>query len=871
MKVSSSTLIPDWGSLAAPICIIGESPGKLEHIYHTPFKGQSGEQLETWWRPHGLVRQHFYITNVYPYYPPQSPTGKYSKTEKVPIELRKHWAAELHKRLDKLTGVKVIVPLGNLALNALMGWPLSGATITKHRGSVYERCWPLSHDGEVCIGSQPGGVCHDPAPGGARSDHTPDRKIHIVPSFHPAFIMRSPERGRACVKDWEKIVKVAQGVIAGPPAREHTVHHPTDVKRTIDPAIPMAVDIETDPKTRIITCVGFAQTSGFSFTIPTWAPDYAGAPDMMAEAWSRVKALCEHPVEKIVQSSGFYDRYWLLKAKGIELRNVRWNTYWMHHALDPGAGGGGTSGVEEKADTTSAHSLGYLASIYTAEPYWKDERKSPSRKGQLVYNGKDCCVTQEIFNEMWKELEGNVDGIGRSMLDYYAEQYAALEEPLFAVEAHGIRCDKAARKREQKLCKEQCKWIGSRLEELAGEPLVATKALSPTRLKKFLYGLCKLPEQKSGYGDARRVTTDEVALRKLMLNHTGVSEVADEALPLILRHRMLAKRAGTFLADKVQDKDGRVRCDYKLVPETGRLSSAGNPMGGGMNLQNVPPEARRVFTADEECVLLEVDLSTAEDRVVKVLTKDPKLIEMARTHPSDFDQHTYNASLLFQKPEAEVTKGDYSERWLVKRIGHGTNYAMGPNTLSDVMLNEEFVRTPKECEQFQHLYVNRVMPQLPEWHASIRQEIMGTRRLTNSWGRVLDLRWARLDNKGDTYRRGYAFKPQSEVGILVNQYGLIPMHWWLLQNYEKLRSRINLLEHDALIFSCPLDKVWWVAQAAQMFLERPRVYEGVELTIPVTFKVSWRWSGKEGVEWKRLPVEEEMRTAAETILQEATV
>ena len=123
----NSKFVPDSGSLDSHFVLIGEAPGFHETQQGQPFVGASGQALMNWWKLSGLSRNMFYITNVYPYQPPNNDISK------VPEDEMAHWVQELHVRLSALTDPYVIVPAGETALNALMG--MKG--ITKYRGSIF--------------------------------------------------------------------------------------------------------------------------------------------------------------------------------------------------------------------------------------------------------------------------------------------------------------------------------------------------------------------------------------------------------------------------------------------------------------------------------------------------------------------------------------------------------------------------------------------------------------------------------------------------------------------------------------------------------------------------------------------------------------
>src|SRR5579872_6066211 len=94
-------------------------------------------------------------------------------------------------------------------------------------------------------------------------------------------------------------------------------------------------------------------------------------------------------------------------------------------------------------------------------------------------------------------------------------------------------------------------------------------------------------------------------------------------------------------------------------------------------------------------IFLEVDLSQAEDRVVKCYTKSPRLIERARAMPWENDEHIRAAKVLFG---AEIVTKE--QRYTAKRSRHGGNYGMSGKKLSEEMLKDGYTYTPKECDAF---------------------------------------------------------------------------------------------------------------------------------------------------------------------------
>ena len=142
-----------------------------------------------------------------------------------------------------------------------------------------------------------------------------------------------------------------------------------------------------------------------------------------------------------------------------------------------------------------------------------------------------------------------------------------------------------------------------------------------------------------------------------------------------------------------------------------------------------------------------------------------------------------------------------------------------------------------------------------QWQAATRREVLLSRALTNCWGRMIDFTYERLSE--DLFRRSYAFRPQSELSDLLNQYGFIPAARYLR---ETGYGRINLHEHDSLVMSVKPEHAYDVACFVRKSLERPVRYSGIELMIPIEVKVGKSWGGMH--EWKKFPSRKEFEEVA---------
>ncbi len=209
---------------------------------------------------------------------------------------------------------------------------------------------------------------------------------------------------------------------------------------------------------------------------------------------------------------------------------------------------------------------------------------------------------------------------------------------------------------------------------------------SPRQLNDVLFGKLQLPTaglRKTTHG----FTTSADVLEDLEDKHPIIG--------LILEHRELTKLKGTYvdaLPALINPETGRVHTSFNQTGTvTGRISSD-NP-----NLQNIPirteqgRQIRRAFVAPEGHVLLSVDYSQVELRVLAHISQDPTLLEAFRQGQ---DIHRTTAAAVYGIPFEAVTK---DQRRFAKSVNFGLLYGMGAFRLardSDLTLAqaEDFIK-----------------------------------------------------------------------------------------------------------------------------------------------------------------------------------
>ncbi len=240
----------------------------------------------------------------------------------------------------------------------------------------------------------------------------------------------------------------------------------------------------------------------------------------------------------------------------------------------------------------------------------------------------------------------------------FAEVELPLSEVLSALERRGVGlAPKVLEAQSEELGAALAK-IRREIEEDAGYPV---NPESPQQLQKLLFedrGLPAKKKTKTGY------STDAKVLEELSL--------LDPIVNLILEHRSLNKLKGTYLdtlPKLVNPRTGRLHTRFRqAVAQTGRLSSS-DP-----NLQNIPVRSargrriREAFVAREGGVLVALDYSQIELRVLAHLSQDKSLCAAFRDGD---DVHARTAAEVFEIERADVTS---EQRSVAKAVNFGVIY-----------------------------------------------------------------------------------------------------------------------------------------------------------------------------------------------------
>jgi len=236
---------------------------------------------------------------------------------------------------------------------------------------------------------------------------------------------------------------------------------------------------------------------------------------------------------------------------------------------------------------------------------------------------------------------------------------------LYKMEKNGIRLDTDHLAKFSKELEKEIRGLEKEIHQLAGEIF---NIASPKQLGVILFqklGLEALKKTKTGY------STDTDVLEKL--DHP--------IAPLVLHYREFAKLKSTYvdaLPSLVDPKTERLHTHFnQTLTATGRLSST-NP-----NLQNIPirtemgQRVRQAFIPDRGNVLLSVDYSQIELRILAHASDDPN---MKKAFIDDVDIHTATAAEIYSVSLKEVTP---ELRRAAKAVNFGIAYGQGAFGLAE--------------------------------------------------------------------------------------------------------------------------------------------------------------------------------------------
>ena len=163
-RLGRTQIVFGVGNPNADLMFVGEAPGRDEDLQGEPFVGRSGQKLTQIIEAIGLKREDVYIANVIKCRPPQNRNPEQDEVETC--------EPFLFQQID-IIKPKVIVALGTFAARTLLR---TLDPISRLRGRVFEY-----------------------------------RGAKLIPTFHPAYLLRNPASKREVWEDMKLAKRLLDG------------------------------------------------------------------------------------------------------------------------------------------------------------------------------------------------------------------------------------------------------------------------------------------------------------------------------------------------------------------------------------------------------------------------------------------------------------------------------------------------------------------------------------------------------------------------------------------------------------------------------------------------------------------------------------
>ena len=777
------------GPCPTRIMLVGEAPGEQEVLKGEPFVGYSGQELSRMLQEAGIVRSNCFVTNVCRVRPRNNDIGNFIAMRKSDITgehvmLRDKFVTapvyeglDLLKREIEMCKPHVIIAFGNVSLWALTGkWG-----ITSWRGSVLECDLPLA------------------------LDYAPK----VIPTYHPAAILRQWSWRQIAIHDLRRAAKESQTKTISRPDYSFITRPDYSTTVTVLAQLysqvclrpgKLAVDIET--RAGHIACIGLAWSRTEAICIPLMCverPDGYWPIEQESAIAFALYQLLTHPNCQVIGQNFLYDAQYFHRHLHF-LPNLTRDTMLTQHVLFSNLPKG----------------LDFLASMYCEHyVYWKDEGKewdASTGEDQLwEYNCKDAVNTFEIDDAQQPVVD-------QMRLREVHDFQQTLFWPVLRTMNKGIRVDTTARAQFALTLQDE---IASREQwfiDVLGHPL---NPKSPKQMQTLFYEDLKLraiANRKTG-----NPSCNDEAIQRLAEREPLIRPLVDK----ISEYRSLGVFFATFISAPL-DVDGRMRCSFNIGgTETYRFSSSKNAFGSGMNFQNIPaggeestgldlPNVRTLFIPDSNRTFFDIDLSSADLRIVVWEADEPEMKAMLR---EGLDPYTEIAKEFYHDPS--ISKKD-PRRQTFKSFAHGTNYLGTAKGLA-----ERLGLSVHQAEQTQKWYFGK-FPKIKRWQDDLKDQVIKRRMVQNVFG-YRQYFFDRIE--GTVFNQAAAWIPQSTVACLINRA-------YVAIDRDLPEVDILLQVHDSLAGQYPTHLGDWMKSQIIAKSQIPLPYQGDPLTIPVGIKTS---------------------------------
>lgn len=765
---------------------IGEAAGDHESEQGKPFVGGAGAWLDSLCRSGKIDRRKIGIVNTIGCRPPANiyPTdAKWNATDRAAGRDAVRYCYEHHCRpaVQNRDWVR-IVTLGDHALQA----------VTDKKGALIWRGSAL------------------PLKGGP--DMPPNRAPKVMPTLHPAYLMRQAALFGVVVGDLKRNLNL--------PPEEYNLYA-FDVDQHEGRLF--SFDFEWDWSGNITLC-GISSKL-FNTDVYSWDARSVVA---LRRIFESSPGYIGHNI--IGADISYIERLgWEINWNNVEI----WDTMLMQHLVQP----------------DYRHGLGFVASVWTKKVFWKGSgEEEEDEDGNIVdtkvqwktwdqpnaiprefggyggcksadeayrlYNARDTDAAFQCFNPLKLKLEAH------DLMGMYQNVSVPVAFVCRDIADHGIKIDHTKLKTICEDLDKTIKVLDSQLPDglRSYEMEVMKNAPAPAETYKEKTVTCKGRKTYGGTHEPRKyifqsptqraqcecgkvlvpgkmhlLKTIKVPARVTVVPWNSTAQVLKYANSLGCR-KVVNRKTERVTADKnarkywqrehpefvvvdqlkksvtlrngfAKDKLFTVDRMYFniLVHGTseGRLSSSGKRKGIDLNIQNQPKMIRKIFVPDEAgWGILNPDWKGAENLITAWLAKDYERLE--RLRQPGYSEHVDYMRRLFGADKQKTIIGDDGTKidnplyTTAKRINHGTNYGMGVRKMQETLATEGFNYSEADIKEFKHVW-KQMNGGTARWQDATIALVGAQGYLRNAFGRC---RWF----QGRDYAtKGLAFLPASTL------------------------------------------------------------------------------------------------------------
>jgi DNA polymerase I len=570
----------------------------------------------------------------------------------------------------------------------------------------------------------------------------------------------------------------------------------------------IALDTETtstNPIRADLVGISLSCQNGEGFYIPVGHRD--NTPQLfLSDIQQLLGSILSNPQKKKVGHNLKYDLL-VLRRHGLPVVPTSYDTMIAAWVIDPASH---RLGLKDQADDLLDINMTHIEELIGTGKNQQSMADIPVEK-VAPYAAADAEVTYRLRSALQPRLDE------RNSTKLFSEIEMELLPVLADMEQTGIGLD-------VNFLKSMSRELTNRLTEIVNEVHHGVgypfNLNSTQQLSIALFTTLKLepPDRKKTTTSGHFSTSADI-LDQLKGKHPVVD--------LILEHRELSKLLSTYIEAlplQVNPQTRRVHTSYSQVGAvTGRLASS-DP-----NLQNIPlrsdlgRKVRRAFIADPGWVLLSIDYSQIELRIVAHMAGDEGM--QAAFHAGQ-DIHAATAAAIFATPLNEVTG---SQRRQAKAINFGLIYGMGAFSLS-----RSTGITLAEAEDFVASYFKQ-FPGVKKYLDGLRKQAAQQGYVETLLGRrryFPNLKTQMNANLRGREEREAINAPIQGTAADIMKLAMIMVPPALKNN--NLQAKLLLQVHDELVLECPLRELLSTAKVVMDTME-----SAYPLSIPLLTEAKW--------------------------------